>query len=54
MKKSNFATKAIREGNHTTEEQEHSSAIFLTSSYQFESAEQAADRFKNKKKSKNS
>tara|TARA_B110000967_G_scaffold147947_1_gene151484 strand:- start:12 stop:1169 length:1158 start_codon:yes stop_codon:yes gene_type:complete len=50
MKKSNFATKAIREGNHVTEEQEHSSAIFLTSSYQFESAEQAADRFKNKKK----
>ncbi len=50
MKKQNFQTTAVREGNHTTSEQEHSAAIFLTSSYQFESAEQAADRFENSQK----
>ena len=50
MKDLNFQTKAVREGHHATEEQEHSEAIFLTSSYRFKSAEQAADRFENKQK----
>ena len=50
MKDHNFQTKAVREGHNATEEQEHSAAIFLTSSYRFESAEQAADRFQNNEK----
>jgi O-succinylhomoserine sulfhydrylase len=41
----NFNTKAIREGLKTTNEQEHSEAIFMTSSFVFDSAEQAANRF---------
>lgn len=41
----NFDTKAIREGYRTTGEQEHSEAIFMTSSFVFNSAEQAANRF---------
>lgn len=41
----NFDTKAIREGYRTTGEQEHSEAIFMTSSFMFNSAEQAANRF---------
>ncbi len=41
----NFNTRAIREGYRTTGEQEHSEAIFLTSSFVFNSAEQAAKRF---------
>lgn len=45
MKDLNFDTKAIRKGYHTTNEQEHSEAIFLTSSFKFDSAEQAAARF---------
>ena len=45
MKDLNFDTKAIREGYRTTSEQEHSEAIFLTSSFTFDSAEQAANRF---------
>ncbi|MDC0239649.1 O-succinylhomoserine sulfhydrylase [Candidatus Thioglobus sp.] len=45
MKDSKFETKAIREGYKTTQEQEHSAAIFLTSSFTFDSAEQAAQRF---------
>lgn len=45
MKNLNFDTKAIREGYQTTNEQEHSEAIFLTSSFKFDSAEQAAARF---------
>lgn len=45
MKELNFDTKAIREGYRTTGEQEHSEAIFLTSSFVFDSAEQAAARF---------
>ncbi|CAC9525073.1 O-acetylhomoserine sulfhydrylase (EC 2.5.1.49) @ O-succinylhomoserine sulfhydrylase (EC 2.5.1.48) [uncultured Gammaproteobacteria bacterium] len=45
MKALNFDTKAIREGYRTTGEQEHSEAIFLTSSFVFDSAEQAANRF---------
>ncbi len=50
MEEYNFQTKAVREGANETEEQEHSAAIFLTSSYRFKSAEQAADRFANKQK----
>ena len=41
----NFNTQAIREGYRMTTEQEHSEAIFMTSSFVFESAEQAANRF---------
>ncbi len=47
MKKNKFNTKAIREGYQITEQQEHSAAIFLTSSFTFDSAEQAARRFAN-------
>ncbi len=45
MKDNKFETKAIREGYKTTQEQEHSAAVFLTSSFTFDSAEQAALRF---------
>jgi len=45
MKDNKFKTKAIREGYRTSQEQEHSAAIFLTSSFTFVSAEQAAQRF---------
>lgn len=45
MKDLKFDTKAIREGYRTTGEQEHSEAIFLTSSFTYDSAEQAAKRF---------
>ena len=45
MKNLQFDTKAIREGYQTTNEQEHSEAIFLTSSFKFDSAEQAENRF---------
>ena len=45
MKDNKFETKAIREGYKTSQEQEHSAAIFLTSSFTFDSAEQAAQRF---------
>ncbi len=45
MKEQQFNTKAIRAGYRTTQEQEHSEAIFLTSSFVFDSAEQAAKRF---------
>lgn len=45
MKDNKFETKAIREGYKATQEQEHSAAIFLTSSFTFDSAEQAAQRF---------
>ena len=38
-------TQAIRVGHHRTHEQEHSEAIFPTSSYIFKSAEEAAARF---------
>lgn len=40
-----FETRAIRSGYTRTAEQEHSEAIFLTSSFQYESAAQAAARF---------
>ncbi len=50
MKSSNndfkgLATKAIRTGYEMSQEQEHSEAMFLTSSFRFNSAEQAAARF---------
>ena len=45
MTQRKFDTIAIREGHSKTAEQEHSPAIFLTSSFSFESAEQAAKRF---------
>jgi O-succinylhomoserine sulfhydrylase len=48
MKDNNFKTIAIREGYQPTQEQEHSAAIFLTSSFRFDSAEQAAKRFDDK------
>ena len=40
-----FATRAVRAGQHRTNENEHAEAIFPTSSYVFDSAEQAAARF---------
>ena len=48
MKDNKFKTIAIREGYQPTQEQEHSAAIFLTSSFKFDSAEQAAKRFDDK------
>ena len=45
MKDSSFKTKSVREGHQSSNEQEHSAAIFSTSSYRFDSAEQAAERF---------
>ena len=45
MKDLQFDTKAIREGRQRTEQQEHSEPIFLTSSFVFDSAEQAEKRF---------
>jgi len=47
MKNKKFNTRAIRQGYHATEQQEHSVAVFLTSSFTFDSAEQAANRFAN-------
>ncbi|MGA0815918.1 MAG: O-succinylhomoserine sulfhydrylase [Burkholderiaceae bacterium] len=43
-----FSTRAIRSGTHRSEYGEHSEALFLTSSFVFEDAQQAADRFQNK------
>ncbi|MDT8282143.1 MAG: PLP-dependent transferase, partial [Gammaproteobacteria bacterium] len=40
-----FATRAVREGQVRTHENEHSEAIFPTSSYVFASAAEAAARF---------
>ncbi len=48
MTKKSFQTKSVREGHEPTNEQEHSAAIFLTSSYRFNSAEEAAKRFDKK------
>ena len=45
MNKLQFDTLAIRTGHTNTNEQEHSEAIFLTSSYTFKSAAEAAARF---------
>jgi O-succinylhomoserine sulfhydrylase len=41
-----FDTRAVRAGQVRTPEQEHAEALFLTSSYVFENAAQAAARFK--------
>ncbi|MEC7596585.1 MAG: O-succinylhomoserine sulfhydrylase [Pseudomonadota bacterium] len=49
MKNNSFKTKSVREGQQSSSEQEHSTAIFLTSSFQFDTAEQAAERFDNNK-----
>ena len=48
MKRTKFSTDAIRKGYKITEEQEHSEAIFMTSSFVFSSAEQAENRFSKK------
>ncbi|MDT8403385.1 O-succinylhomoserine sulfhydrylase [Sulfuriflexus sp.] len=40
-----FSTRAVRAGQHRTGEGEHSEPIFTTSSYVFDSAEEAAARF---------
>lgn len=40
-----FDTRAVREGQLRTPEQEHNDPIFLTSSFVFDSAAQAAARF---------
>ncbi len=40
-----FETRAIREGIWRSDEQEHSEALLLTSSFRFQSAEEAAARF---------
>ena len=48
MTEKSFQTKSVREGHEPSNEQEHSAAIFLTSSYKFNSAEQAAKRFDQK------
>ncbi|MCK5877792.1 MAG: O-succinylhomoserine sulfhydrylase, partial [Candidatus Marithrix sp.] len=49
----NFNTRAVRAGQVRTEEGEHSEAIFPTSSYVFENAAQAAERFTSKELSGN-
>ena len=43
--KGRMETLAIHTGHHRTHEGEHSEPLFLTSSYVFDDAEQAADRF---------
>lgn len=43
-----FATRAVRAGTARSEFGEHSEAMFLTSSFVFDDAEQAARRFQNK------
>lgn len=45
IKKSGFDTLAVRAGQNRSAESEHSEALFLTSSYIFNSAAQAAARF---------
>ena len=44
-KEQGFATRAVRAGQQRTHENEHSEPLFLTSSYVFDNAEQAAARF---------
>jgi O-succinylhomoserine sulfhydrylase len=43
-----FATRAVRAGTMRSDHGEHSEAMYLTSSFVFEDAEQAARRFQNK------
>lgn len=45
METKQLKTKAIRSGRMPTSEGEHSAPVFLTSSFVFEDAQQAADRF---------
>jgi O-succinylhomoserine sulfhydrylase len=45
LKQTGFATRAVRVGHRRTAEAEHAEPIFPTSSFVFESAEQAAARF---------
>ena len=47
MTEKSFQTKSVRVGHEPTNEQEHSAPIFLTSSFKFSSADEAADRFEN-------
>ena len=47
MTEKSFQTKSVRVGHEPTNEQEHSAPIFLTSSFKFNSADEAADRFEN-------
>lgn len=42
-----LSTLAVRTGHHRTAEQEHSEPLFMTSSFVFDNAEQAAARFSN-------
>lgn len=44
-KEKQLSTLAIRTGHHRTAEQEHSEPLFMTSSFVFDNAEQAAARF---------
>ena len=44
-KNQGFATRAVRAGQHRTNENEHAEPMFLTSSYVFDNAQQAAARF---------
>ncbi|WP_347329564.1 O-succinylhomoserine sulfhydrylase [Marinimicrobium locisalis] len=45
LREAGLDTLAVRAGCHRTPEGEHSEAMFLTSSYVFENAQEAADRF---------
>jgi len=45
--KTKFSTDAVRSGVIRTQEQEHSEAMFLTSSFVFKNAKEAANRFAN-------
>jgi O-succinylhomoserine sulfhydrylase len=47
MTEKSFQTKSVRIGHEPTNEQEHSAPIFLTSSFKFNSADEAADCFEN-------
>ncbi|MFM7966433.1 MAG: PLP-dependent transferase, partial [Betaproteobacteria bacterium] len=43
-----FATRAVRGGTQRSDFGEHSEALYLTSSFVFDDAQQAADRFQNR------
>ena len=49
MESHQFRTKAIRYGQHRTQEGEHNDPIFVTSSFVFENSQQAAERFSESK-----
>ena len=46
-KDNKFSTKAVRAGTIRSQEQEHSEAMYLTSSFVFNSAREASERFAN-------